>query len=133
MPVSEFKPIFEELTHGNDLYVYEIEDRIAATCVIKRLSRRCHHVASLGTLATNPNLQGRGIGTKFMQEVMDVLKKEGIKRIELSFEADNLIGEKFYHKLGFKREGTLKNWFKRANEDHYVDEHIMAIFLDADI
>lgn len=130
MPPQEFKPIFDELTQENDLYIYEIERKIAATCIIKKLTRRCQHVALLGTLATHPHLHGKGIGTKFMQDIIRILKKEGFKRLELSFEADNLIGEKFYHKLGFKLEGTLKNWFKRAHDTRYVDEHIMALLLD---
>jgi len=130
MPAQEFRPIFRELTNGNDLYIYELEDKIASTCIIKKLPRRCQHVALLGTLATHPSLHGKGIGTIFMQELINILKKEKFKRIELSLEADNLIGEKFYHKLGFRLEGTLKNWFKREHENHYVDEHIMAMLLD---
>lgn len=130
MSEQEFKPIFEELTLNNDLYVYEHKNIIAASCIIKKLSRRCQHVAVLGTLATHPGFHRKGIGTNFIQKLIPILKSEGIKRVELSFEADNLAGQHFYHKLGFKLEGTLKNWFKRAHEEHYIDQHIMAMLLD---
>ena len=32
--------------------------------------------------------------------------------------------------MGFELEGILKNFSKRAYEAHYIDEHIMALFLD---
>jgi RimJ/RimL family protein N-acetyltransferase len=126
---EEFRPIFNELIHDARLFIYEINKAVAATCIIRRLKRRCHHGAVLGTLATHPNLQGQGIGTRLVKEVLDLLKSEGLKRVELSYEADNPGARKFYERLGFQEEGVLKNWFKRKNEDHAIDEIIMAIAL----
>jgi putative acetyltransferase len=61
-----------------------------------------------------------------MKSLLKILRNQGIKRVELSVEADNLAGEKFYKKLGFELEGRFKNWFKRENDNFYVDELIMA-------
>ena len=130
MSKTEFLPVFDELTSAHDLYVYELDGKIAATCRTTRYTSRRHHVASLETIATNPTFQRRGIGTTFILEVLEVLKKSGVKRIELSYEADNPKTGEFYQKLGFKHEGTFKDWFKRAGEDHYIDEHFMALLFD---
>lgn len=36
----------------------------------------------------------------------------------------------FYQKLGFKHEGKLKKYFKRENENQFIDELLMALLLE---
>ncbi len=89
MDKEKFKPIFNELFKSGDLYVYDNKHTIIATCIVMRLKRRAQHVASLGSLATHSDFQGKGIGTQFMRELINKLKMDGIKRIDLCAEADN--------------------------------------------
>jgi putative acetyltransferase len=130
MSQEDFKPIFKELLECGDLYVYENQAQIVATCIVMRLKRRANHVASLGILATHPDFHGKGIGTLFIKELINKLKAMGIKRIDLCAEADNPKAIGFYQKLGFKLEGVLEKYFLRENENKYIDEHLMAMILD---
>jgi ribosomal protein S18 acetylase RimI-like enzyme len=130
MPREEFRKLFGELLQGGSLYVYEADGQVVATCIVTRQPRRAQHVATLGTLATHPQFQGRGIGTRFMKELVGRLKEEGVKRIDLCAEADNPAALAFYKKLGFEPEGVLKKYFIRQNESHYVDEHLMALIVE---
>ncbi len=50
--------------------------------------------------------------------------------MELFAEADNVRGLAFYRKLGFVHEGTLREFYKRADQDHYVDECVMGLLLE---
>ncbi|CAF1438090.1 unnamed protein product [Rotaria sordida] len=129
MSKEEFLPLFNELTTSGTLYIYENSDgQITATCIVERSKRRCAHVISLSTFATNPNFHRQGIGTKFIRELIHELRKdEQIKRIELFAEADNEIGLNFYKKVGFQVEGCLKRYMKRAQDDHFVDELVLAM------
>ena len=65
-----------------------------------------------------------------MNEIINFLKKENIRRIDLYAEADNPIAINFYKKTGFQLEGVLKKYFKREDENKYVDEYVMALILD---
>lgn len=130
MAKENFNVIFNELIHCGQMFVFEKDHEIAATCVVVRQKRRADHVASLGTLATNPKFQKQGIGSRFMQALFQKLKDDGIKRIDLCVEADNPIAQNFYKMLGFQLEGVLKKYFKRPYENHYVDEHMMALLLE---
>lgn len=128
---DQFKEIFKDLIQSGQLYVYkDPNQQIVATCIVMKQKRRAKHVASLGTLATHPKFQRKGIGTQFMQALIEKLKAEGIKRIDLCAEADNPRALTFYKKLGFQCEGVLKKYFKRPYEDHYVDEHMLALILN---
>ncbi len=130
MDKETFKPLFMELLESGDLYVYEIENRVVATCIVVRHKRRAQHVVTLGTLATHPDFQGKGIGTQFMNALIMKLKNEGIKRIDLCAEADNPKAISFYQRLGFELEGILKKYFIRENGEKYIDEHLMALILN---
>ena len=129
---EEFFPIFQELLQSGILYVYENSDgQLLATCIVARQERRCKHTVCLSTLATNPNYYRQGIGTRFLRELIaEIRKNEQVKRIELYAEVDNEIALNFYRKLGFEEEGRLKKYFKRAADDHFVDELILAMIFD---
>ena len=73
------------------------------------------------------DFQGKGLGKKFLKKLIDDLKHEGFLRIQLTVEADNDRAIKLYQSLGFEVEGRMKNWFKRASENEYKDELMMAI------
>ena len=73
---------------------------------VTRFKYRRSHVAYISKLATNPDSQVIGIGTKLLTEIISILKGEDIKRIELIVELDNSKAIKFYKKLGFQIEGT---------------------------
>lgn len=130
MDKKTFREIFDDLMSSGKMYVYEYKENIIATCIVMRQKRRANHVVSLGTLATHPKFQGQGIGTQFMKELIEKIKLDGIKRIDLCAEADNPIALNFYKKLGFQLEGTLKKYFKRPKEQQYIDEHMLALILE---
>ncbi|CAF0771909.1 unnamed protein product [Adineta ricciae] len=132
MNKEDFLPIFQELIDSGKLYIYENTDgAVLATCFVSRQPRRISHIAYISTLATNPNYQRQGIGTKFMHELINEIRKDkDVKRIELYAEADNEIALNFYKKLGFQIEGCLKKYFKRPYENHFVDELVLAMIFE---
>lgn len=132
MNKDDFAPVFDELLESGQLYVYETSnERVAATCIVRPYDRRTAHVVCLSTLATNPNCHRQGIGSRFLRELIQEIRKDAtIKRIELYAEVDNINALQFYKKLGFEVEGCLKKYFKRATDDHYVDELALAMTFD---
>lgn len=130
MSKESFREVFSELTSSGNLYTYERNGQVVATTIVVRQKRRVNHVARVTTVATHPGFQNQGIGSRFIQELMETLREEGIKRVDLHTEGDNPVAINFYKKLGFQHEGTMKNLFKRADEETYVDQYIMALMLD---
>ncbi|UVH57423.1 GNAT family N-acetyltransferase [Variovorax paradoxus] len=130
MPIEDFRAVYQALLDTRCFYVYEREGRIAGFYRATRYPGRIHHVAGLGTLAVDPAFHGQGIALAMVSEAIDTLKTAGVKRIELFAESDNAPALRFYEKLGFEREGTLRKYYKRAGEENYVDEYVMALLFD---
>ena len=129
MPLSEFEPIFGELLEETQLLLWEFEGKTLGMVQIQRGIHRFTHSAHLGGIAISPQRQNEGLGTRLMREVLEILEKEKLVRVELCVSADNPRGIAFYEKLGFEIEGTMKQYFSRAGREEFFDEHIMAKFL----
>lgn len=130
MSKIDFKKVFDDLIRTGCFFVYELSSTVAAFVRVARSVGRCSHVAYVGTLAVAPGYQGQGIAKKLISMIIDELKQEGIKRIELIVESDNPKAISFYKKFGFEIEGTLKKFYKRSSDDHYVDDYLMALIVD---
>ncbi|WP_208513823.1 GNAT family N-acetyltransferase [Variovorax paradoxus] len=130
MPLADFRPIHEELVHSGCFHIWEVEGRMAGFYRATRYPGRVAHVACLGTLAVDPAFHGRGVALAMVSDAIEQLRAAGVKRIELYAESDNAPALRFYEKLGFEREGTLRKFYKRAGEADYIDDHLMALLLD---
>lgn len=127
MPVAQFAPVFDALRASGDFHVYEVGGELAGFYKSTRYLGRAQHVASLGTLAVHPRWHGQGVAREMVAGAIRDLQAAGVLRIELCAESDNPQAIRFYEKLGFVHEGTLRGFYKRAGEGHYVDERLMAL------
>lgn len=130
MTRDAWRPIFDELLKRGNLSVYEQDGTVIGLVELSRGRRRTGHAARLDNLAIRSAFQGRGWGTHLLQELISDLQRQGVKRIDLIVESDNTSAISLYQKLGFEIEGTLRKYFKRANQDQYVDDYLMAIIFD---
>ncbi len=130
MDKESFQPIFDKMIKDGGLHIYESEGVTISALVIKRFEHRLKHLAYIGAFGIRQSHQGRGIGTKIMQEIKRNLELEGVRRIELRVEADNQRALAFYKKLGFQLEGTLQKYMKREQDLDYVDVHPMGLLLE---
>ena len=129
MSQESFQQVFEALLQQNESFIYEVDSQAVATYRIKKGKYRTAHVAYLGSLGVHPEYQHKGIGSSLMYSLMEKLRLEGIKRMELYVDIDNPRGIQFYKKMGFTEEAVLKNYFKRSHEESYLDEIVMVMML----
>lgn len=125
----EFAAVFEALLATRRFYVVEMDGRVQGFYKALRQEGRAAHVAYLGTIAVDPAAHGSGLARSMIEEAIEILKQEGIIRVQLTVEADNPRAARFYEKLGFEQEGKLRAGYKRAGESGYVDQILMARLL----
>jgi len=130
MARDALRPIFNELLNRGNLSVYEQDGTVIGLVELSRGRRRTGHAVRLDNLAIRSESQGRGWGTQLLQDIITELQSQGVKRIDLIVESDNARAIRLYQKLGFEIEGTLRKYFKRAYQNQFVDDYLMAIIFD---
>lgn len=129
MSLDAFEGVYKDLLGSGSFYVWDVEGTVAGFYKATRYPGRVQHVALLGTLAVDPGRHGQGVGHAMLTDAIERLKADGVRRIELYAESDNAQALRFYGKLGFVHEGTLRQFYKRADEAHYVDEYVLGLLL----
>lgn len=127
MSLASFADVYAELQGSGGFHVWEVDGAIAGFYRTTRYPGRVQHVALLGTVAVDPERQGQGVARAMLLDALARLQADGVRRVELFAESDNPRALRFYERLGFVREGTLRGFYKRAHEAHYVDEHVMGL------
>ena len=67
--------------------------------------------ADLITLAVDPSMRNRGIGSNLLKFVLEYLKDLNLKKIFLEVEANNIAALNLYRKIGFMRCGVRKDYY----------------------
>lgn len=94
--------LFEDVT---DFWVAEVDDQVEACAALHVL---WEDLAEIRTVATNPELRGRGIGGELCRGVIDEAKRMGVPRLfVLTFEVSFFAGLGFevISELGLSPEG----------------------------
>lgn len=126
MPLAAFEPVFAGLLGSGSFYVVPRDGEVRGFYRENRQKGRSRHVVTLETLAIAPSEKGSGLAAAMIGEAVELMRADGVRRVELMVEADNARGIAFYHKLGFEQEGRLRAAYKRADQPDYVDEILMA-------
>ncbi len=90
-----------------------------------------HQLAELDRIAVLPEYRGKGVAKKLFQALVKDAKqfykknKSKLRKLYLLTHADNIRAHKFYEKLGFKHETTLKEHYYKGK-----DEYVYSIFFD---
>jgi RimJ/RimL family protein N-acetyltransferase len=124
----------EELARrpGEDAVVMGIackdDDALLGRIALREIDAR-HRQAELGLFIGPVEQWGKGYGTEATRLVVryafDTLN---LHRVQLHVQADNARAVRIYERLGFVREGLLRQ--DRYREGRYVDSYVMAVLRD---
>ena len=76
--------------------------------------------AEVFKIAVEPELRGKGFGTKIFAELIEVCKSRGAKAITLEVRPSNTVAVKMYESFGLKSVGRRKNYYTNPVEDALV-------------
>jgi RimJ/RimL family protein N-acetyltransferase len=127
MEKEEFKAIFNELESRGQLFIFQCEDEDAGMFKLVPMKHRNSHIVYLGGVALDPTFKGRGLGELMLREVVEKVKDQGHRRIELTVATFNKNAVSLYEKIGFQNEGRLKDYTYLKSEDRYIDEYVMGL------
>ena len=88
-----------------------------------------HQLCELDRIAVLPDYRGKGVARKLFDALIKDAKssyrknKSKLRKLYLLTHADNTRAQKFYEKLGFKHETTLKEHYYKKK-----DEYVYSMF-----
>jgi RimJ/RimL family protein N-acetyltransferase len=110
--------------------VAEYENRIVGyTAIYKNPHSRKKGVGDQ-LIYLHQHFHNVGLGTAMMKKLLELAKKEGIHKIDLSVIADNQIAIHLYKKFGFQIEGVSRDSFF-GSDGKYHDMVKMGLLLDS--
>ena len=125
-----FRAIFDEMVgSGEQFVVCGSDGGVIGAYRVHRFNHRMRHVAHIASVGLMGAHQGKGIGRRMMEGIIERLRGEGIKRIELTVAGDNPRAMRLYESLGFAREGVFPKYFLRGGEAEYKDEVAMGMWV----
>ena len=119
MPVQKFEPIYRDLVEKDVKYIYEYNGEAIGMCKLVPFTHRTSHVIYLGGVGIHAHHSGKGHGSKMIREIIDLCRTAGYKRIELSVSVENDKALRLYEKMGFEKEGVLRNYTYLKSENRF--------------
>ena len=110
-PLDEMtKIVRDNIEQQNPQFAAIDAGAVVGWCDITRMAKRVVF-AHRGTLAIGilPEYRGRGLGQALMTRALTAARQAGVLRVELQVRADNARAIALYRRLGFRREGILRD------------------------
>lgn len=76
--------------------------------------------AEVFKIAVEPELRGKGLGTKIFSALLEVVKKRGATKITLEVRPSNIPAVKMYESFGLRSVGRRKNYYTNPVEDALI-------------
>ena len=125
-PTQHYRELLEDSSKGGYGLVACVDDEVVGHLHLQTYPNKSRrkHAASLG-MAVLEEWQGKGVGTKLMQAVIEFAEQWlNISRLELMVFVDNEPAIQLYKKSEFEIEGTLRDYAFRDGQ--LVDVYSMS-------
>ena len=91
------------LSHGG-FFLMKAEDVVIGSCIcIRRWDRSSE--AMMLSMGIRPGWRGRGLGHHFVNEIADILKRQGMRALVVLVGSSNERALKLYEEAGFQKHG----------------------------
>lgn len=89
--------------------VYGLIDNKELVACVELIRSWDTEIVYLYGLAVKPSNFGRGLGSRLLSEILELISKESISKIQLTVASDNVKAIKLYEKFGFKKINFLED------------------------
>jgi ribosomal protein S18 acetylase RimI-like enzyme len=108
-----------------------VENKVVGWCDITSLHRLALAHAGVLGIGVVKQYRGMGVGKALMQRAIELARKKGLTRVELTVREDNEVAIALYEKMGFVIEGKHKNAI--CIDGRYENQIAMALLFDDNV
>ena len=120
---ASFETPWSETLFHNEIFKSISVARVAKICG-KVVGYLCANViideGHILNLAVHPEYKGRGIASRMLQEVLEIMRTDNCRSVFLEVRTSNEEARKMYEKFGFSLLGTRKDYYISPVEDAVV-------------
>lgn len=103
---GELRYLTEFLDERQSIFVWTVDGIPTAFCTVReRNTKPFFGYAYIKDLYVLPERQGRGIGKKLLTHTLTKISEKGYSHAVLECSDNNVRAQRFYERLGFRREG----------------------------
>lgn len=117
--------VMNNIANGYPQFVTIAGGDVVGWCDVLPRERPIYAHAGVLGIGLLPAFRGFGHGAMLMATTMSEAYRRGLSRIELTVHADNTRAIALYERIGFKREGIMRD--AALIDGHYKDVILMAI------
>jgi [ribosomal protein S18]-alanine N-acetyltransferase len=74
----------------------------------------------LANIAVRPELRGRGLGARLLDEVVAACRRRGVTKLYLEVRDSNDAALRLYERFGFREVGRRRSYYQEPREDARV-------------
>lgn len=89
-----------------------------------RKTREVNEEGHILSIAVDPSYRRRKIGNTLINQIINVFKNKGVKRLSLEVKANNIAAQKFYLSLGFEEVQVLKRYYRMRG---YTEDAVLMV------
>jgi RimJ/RimL family protein N-acetyltransferase len=120
--------IFERQNVSKDIHLIMLADgkSVGFVSILRQIRRKSCHIGTL-VIGIHPQYQGRRLGSQLCEAVINLARKEGLIKLELTVVIANASAVRLYLSKGFRVEGL-----RRASMNcggRFLDEYHMGLLL----
>jgi RimJ/RimL family protein N-acetyltransferase len=117
--------VMNNISKGYSQFVAIADSNVVGWCDVIPKDRPVHAHSGVLGMGLLPHFRGRGNGIALVDATINEARRQGLVRIELTVHADNERAIAFYKRVGFEKEGVLKDAVRI--DGRYKDLILMAI------
>jgi ribosomal protein S18 acetylase RimI-like enzyme len=129
MARDRFQPLFDDLCARPSFSVWVVNGAVAGFHHLSRSTGTEVKTAYLSTIALAPELQGQGLAALALGDLVQELRIDGFRHIELIVDAANDRAVGLYSRLGFVIARTLSRCGQQDGQMTTVADHYMCLTL----
>jgi ribosomal-protein-alanine N-acetyltransferase len=114
--VRQYQALFEAPEAGRVAMIVQEENRVQGFLVARSLAAEWE----IENIAIAAPARRRGLGTRLLEELLDLARKHGAQSVFLEVRESNLAARALYEKWSFRESGKRNRYYKDPDEDAIV-------------
>lgn len=123
--------VFDKIINSSFYFIVK-KDKIlrGIIIVVEKNLPISNEFAYINTLIVDKRFQKQGLATTLLTLTFDKMRSKGIRKVCLHVNIKNINAIKLFEKIGFIKDGIVKNYYGNDNDAYFMVKNIWDYFIE---